>query len=63
MVHFGMIASGNKVIKYSPMKDEIGYQFVALCLEMKTVGIIKDLPYIIIRGICDYSDSHKNKDW
>ncbi|KAF9780364.1 hypothetical protein IL306_000590 [Fusarium sp. DS 682] len=63
MVHFGTIASGNKVIKHGPTRDEIGRQFDALCLEMEAAGIVKNLPCIVIRGICDYSDSHKNKDW
>lgn len=63
MVHFGTIASGNKVIKHGPTRDEIGRKFDALCLEMEAAGIVKDLPCIVIRGICDYSDSHKNKEW
>jgi nucleoside phosphorylase len=24
---------------------------------------MQDFPYIVIRGICDYADSHKNKQW
>jgi len=24
---------------------------------------MNDFPCIVIRGICDYADSHKNKDW
>ncbi|KIL83944.1 pfs domain protein [Fusarium avenaceum] len=63
IVHFGTIASGNQVIKHGPTRDEIGQSFDALCLEMEAAGIVKDLPCIVIRGICDYSDSHKNKDW
>jgi nucleoside phosphorylase len=30
---------------------------------MKAAGLINDFPYLVIRGICDYSDSHKNKVW
>ena len=25
--------------------------------------LMNNFPCIIIRGICDYADSHKNKDW
>jgi len=24
---------------------------------------MNNFPCIVIRGICDYADSHKNKDW
>ncbi|KAI4852928.1 hypothetical protein E4T44_01167 [Aureobasidium sp. EXF-8845] len=34
-----------------------------LCFEMEAAGIMNDLPCLIIRGMCDYSDSHKSKDW
>ncbi|KAJ5656585.1 Ankyrin repeat protein [Penicillium longicatenatum] len=30
---------------------------------MEVAGLMLDFPYIIIRGICDYADSHKNKQW
>ena len=30
---------------------------------MEAAGLMMDFPCIIIRGICDYSDSHKNKQW
>lgn len=62
-VHFGTIASGNQVIKHGTKRDEIGEQFQAVCLEMEAAGVVKNFPCLVIRGICDYSDSHKNKDW
>ncbi|KAL4957112.1 hypothetical protein BDW69DRAFT_180996 [Aspergillus filifer] len=30
---------------------------------MEAAGLMQDFPCIVIRGICDYSDSHKNKQW
>lgn len=63
-VHFGAIASGNQVIKQAQKRDRIGIQHNALCLEMEGAVLIGlDLPFLVIRGICDYADSHKNKDW
>ncbi|KAF4553465.1 Ankyrin repeat-containing protein 12 [Elsinoe fawcettii] len=35
----------------------------ALCVEMEAAGLMQQFPCIVIRGICDYADSHKNKDW
>jgi hypothetical protein len=40
-----------------------------LCLQTETqhltsgVGLLDSFPCIVIRGICDYADSHKNKVW
>ncbi|KAL5041215.1 hypothetical protein BDW71DRAFT_213261 [Aspergillus fruticulosus] len=34
-----------------------------LCFEMEAAGLLNFLPCIVIRGICDYADSHKNKMW
>jgi nucleoside phosphorylase len=30
---------------------------------MEAAGLMQDFPYIVIRGVCDYADSHKNKQW
>jgi hypothetical protein len=34
-----------------------------LCFEMEAAGLMNSFPCLIIRGICDYADSHKNKEW
>ncbi|KAF1347490.1 hypothetical protein BDV97DRAFT_269757, partial [Delphinella strobiligena] len=34
-----------------------------LCFEMEAAGLINHFPCLIIRGICDYTDSHKNNEW
>ncbi|BCS27706.1 uncharacterized protein APUU_60754S [Aspergillus puulaauensis] len=30
---------------------------------MESAGLMAGFPCLPIRGICDYSDSHKNKQW
>jgi nucleoside phosphorylase len=30
---------------------------------MEAAGLMNTFPCLVIRGICDYSDSHKNKEW
>jgi hypothetical protein len=35
----------------------------ALCFEMEAAGLMDSFPCLVVRGICDYSDSHKNKEW
>ncbi|KAH7014465.1 uncharacterized protein B0I36DRAFT_436433 [Microdochium trichocladiopsis] len=63
-VHYGLIASGNQVIKDAWFRDELvkGLGKV-LCIEMEAAGLMDSFPCLVIRGICDYADSHKNKVW
>ncbi|KAA8647187.1 uncharacterized protein ATNIH1004_005877 [Aspergillus tanneri] len=63
MIHYGAIASGNQVMKSGTARDDIARQLDVICFEMETAGLIDILPCLPIRGICDYSDSHKNKEW
>ncbi|KAK4656897.1 hypothetical protein QC762_208180 [Podospora pseudocomata] len=64
-VHYGLIASGNQVIKDATFRDRLDEEFGGhvLCVEMEAAGLMNNFPCIVIRGICDYADSHKNKDW
>jgi nucleoside phosphorylase len=63
-VHYGTIASGNQVMRDAKTRDEISDEFGGvLCFEMEAAGLMNRFPCLVIRGICDYSDSHKNKRW
>lgn len=64
-VHYGLIASGNQVIKDAAFRDRLNKDLggSVLCVEMEAAGLMNNFPCIVIRGICDYADSHKNKDW
>jgi nucleoside phosphorylase len=62
-VHYGIIASGDQVIKDAEKRDKVRKRFGALCVEMEAGGLMGHFPCLVIRGICDYADSHKNKDW
>jgi nucleoside phosphorylase len=64
MVHYGTIASGNQVMRDGVVRDKISSEFgVVLCFEMEAAGLMNSFPCLVIRGICDYADSHKNKRW
>ncbi|KAH7117473.1 Pfs, NACHT and ankyrin domain protein [Dactylonectria macrodidyma] len=62
-IHYGAIASGNQVMRSGTARDDIARQLDVLCFEMEATGLMDILPCLPIRGICDYSDSHKNKEW
>jgi nucleoside phosphorylase len=62
VVHYGTIASGNVVIKNGVERDKISSEFgVVRCFEMEAAGLMNSFPCLVIHGICDYADSHKNK--
>ncbi|KAB8215217.1 hypothetical protein BDV33DRAFT_208569 [Aspergillus novoparasiticus] len=64
VVHYGIIASGNQVMKHGQTRNRIAKELGdVLCFEMEAAGIMDSFPCIVIRGICDYCDSHKNKQW
>ncbi|KAH7111790.1 hypothetical protein B0J11DRAFT_585727 [Dendryphion nanum] len=64
VVHYGTIASGNQVIKDGRMRDKFSTELGGvLCFEMEAAGLMNVFPCLVIRGICDYADSHKNKRW
>jgi nucleoside phosphorylase len=63
VVHYGLIASSNKVLKNAKLRDELRDKYKILCFEMEAAGLMNILPVAVIRGISDYADSHKNDDW
>jgi nucleoside phosphorylase/tetratricopeptide (TPR) repeat protein len=62
-IHYGLIASGDQVMKDSETRDRLSQQHGILCFEMEAAGLMDGLPTLVIRGICDYCDSHKQKEW
>ncbi|KAI1166932.1 hypothetical protein F5B18DRAFT_659554 [Nemania serpens] len=63
MIHYGIIASGNQVMKHARTRDRVAQEIGAICFEMEAAGLMDSFQCLVIRGICDYSDSHKNKQW
>ncbi|KAH8696925.1 nucleoside phosphorylase domain-containing protein [Phaeosphaeriaceae sp. PMI808] len=64
LIHYGTIVSGNQVIKHATERDIVSKEFDGvLCFEMEAAGLMNSFPCLVIRGICDYADSHKNKKW
>jgi hypothetical protein len=62
-VHFGRIASGDKVIKSGEDRDQIALKENIIAFEMEGAGVWDHFPCVIIKAVCDYADSHKNKKW
>ncbi|KAF3937733.1 hypothetical protein ABW19_dt0203028 [Dactylella cylindrospora] len=62
-IHYGLIASGDKRMKNAEIRDKLAIERNVLCFEMEAAGLMNGFPCLVIRGICDYSDSHKNDEW
>jgi serine/threonine protein kinase len=62
-IHYGFIASANQVMKNATVRDKLAAEKGILCFEMEAAGLMNHFPCLVIRGICDYSDSHKNDEW
>ena len=62
-IHYGNIASGNEVMKDGTTRDMIAKEEDVICFEMEAAGLVDNFRCLVIRGISDYADSHKNKIW
>lgn len=62
-IHYGLIASGNSLMKDAKTRDQLAEAKDVLCFEMEAAGLMNHFPCLVIRGICDYADSHKKKGW
>jgi len=62
-VFYGTILSGDLVMKNGEERDRRAVADKAMCFEMEAAGLMNDFPCLVVRGISDYSDSHKNNIW
>ena len=62
-LHFGSLASGDAVIKSGEHRERLAKKAKVIGFEMEGAGICDTLHCLIIKGVCDYADSHKDKKW
>lgn len=63
VIHYGLIASANQLMENAIIRDKLAMEKGVLCFEMEAAGLMNRFPCLIIRGICNYSDTHKNDKW
>jgi ankyrin repeat protein/nucleoside phosphorylase len=63
VIHYGLIASADRLMKDAQLRDQLASSEGVLCFEMEAAGLLGRLQCLVIRGICDYSDTHKNDSW
>jgi hypothetical protein len=62
-IFYSNIALGNSVMKNALERNNLVGQDNVICFEMEAARLIDNFPYLVIRGICDYANLHKNKKW
>ncbi|KAK4068968.1 hypothetical protein Trihar35433_5547 [Trichoderma harzianum] len=62
-VHFGRLASADMVLKSAKDRDALSQELQVIGFEMEAAGFYNELPYVVIKSVCDYADSHKSKAW
>lgn len=62
-IHYGPIASANQLMKNALRRDELVKEKGFLCFEMEAAGLMNLFPCLVVRGICNYADTHANKRW
>ncbi len=63
IIHYGLIASGDQVMRHGGTRERLRQELDIICFEMEAAGLMDSFPCLVIRGICDYADSHKDKRW
>ncbi|KAK5242970.1 hypothetical protein LTR20_007209 [Exophiala xenobiotica] len=62
-VHFGVRASGDVVMMSGQRRHRLAKDFGIIAFEMEGAGVWDHFPSIVVKGVCDYADGHKNKKW
>ncbi|TVY70414.1 hypothetical protein Focb16_v000112 [Fusarium oxysporum f. sp. cubense] len=63
LIFLGRFGSGDTVLRSSQDRDRLAERLGIAAFEMESAGLWEDLPCIVVKGVCDYADSHKNKEW
>jgi nucleoside phosphorylase len=62
-IHYGLVASANQLVKDAVLRDKLAIEKDVLCFKMEAGGLMNHFPCLVICGVCNYSDTHKNRDW
>jgi len=62
-IHYGLIASADRLMRDATVREIVAKEEEVLCFEMEAAGLMNHFRCVVIRGICNYSDTHKNDIW
>ncbi|KAI1267625.1 purine and uridine phosphorylase [Xylariaceae sp. FL1019] len=62
-IHIGHVGTADTVMKSAQHRNQIASNDAVIAFEMEGSGVSDQFPAIVVKGVCDYADSHKSKDW
>lgn len=62
-IFIGRIGSGNTVMKSGLSRDGYASKHQLIAFEMEGAGAWEEVPCLVVKGVSDYADSHKNDQW
>ncbi|KAF4863784.1 Vegetative incompatibility protein HET-E-1 [Colletotrichum siamense] len=62
-IHYGLIGSSDQLMKDERLRNRLTGEENVLCFDIGANGLVNNFPCLVIRGICDYADSHTTKEW
>ena len=63
VIHYGLIGSANQVMRHGVTREKLRQENGIICFEMEAAGLMDNFPCLVIRGICDYADTHTHENW
>lgn len=60
-IHFGAIGTGDNVVRSASYRDQLAKEHGVVAFEMESGGAWDNIPTMVVKSVCDYADSHKNK--
>jgi len=61
-IHYGLIASANHLLWDALLRDRLVAKRDVLCFDIGTASVANHFSCLVVLSVCDYSDSHKNKE-
>ncbi|GFF39405.1 Pfs domain protein, putative [Aspergillus lentulus] len=62
-VHFGWLASGDKIMRSAEMRDQTAAEEGVIGFEWAGVGVWRELPTMVITGVGNYGDGYGADPW
>ncbi|RAH84342.1 pfs domain-containing protein [Aspergillus japonicus CBS 114.51] len=63
VVHYGTIGSADVAVENGQLRDQLRDKLGILGVNIEAAGVAGTVSCLVIHGVCDYADSHKNKRW
>ncbi|UKZ58144.1 hypothetical protein TrVGV298_012010 [Trichoderma virens] len=63
LIHLGLVASSDQTVRSAILRQKLFNEKGVIAFEMEGAGVWDTFPTIVIKGVCNYADSHKTRGW